>query len=222
MRPSLGAGDAPKSCGDQHQGGSSVREVADDAGPTADLPHESIDGVVGPKASPVLARDGVVAQRCDGSRADNLRRAAQLHLLELASNAVRLEPSLGGVLLGVDGHEHRRDHFHLPAGDYGENIAVEIDDVPLPRRLRVSFAHGFDKSQTLVRDDQVDALQSALLQMAQEVQSAGIVFLGAFHDAQHNPVPFDVDLYVTHRSPHLVKWNSFQVHSSIRTRTFLF
>ena len=89
------------------------------------------------------------------------------------------------VLLGVDRLQHRGHLAHLRRRHVAEDVAVEVHHAPLPARVREELGGALDQPQAGVGDDQLDALEAALLQVLQERRPAGLVLLGALADAEY-------------------------------------
>jgi hypothetical protein len=63
-----------------------------------------------------------------------------------------------------------------------------MDHAALPFCLRIELGQVLDQAQALVGNEQLDALQPALFELAQECCPTGNVFLGPFAPSQNLPV----------------------------------
>ena len=122
----LGARHVAKSGADQHQGGVAVRECPYHSRPSADLPVQPLDHVVGTDARPVLAGKIAVGQRFLDAVLDLLGSLLQLHGAQLGNDSLRLLAGRLLTLLGVDRLEHFCHNFDLGFGHNRENVAVEM------------------------------------------------------------------------------------------------
>ena len=111
---------------DQHQGGISVRERPHHARPSADLPVQPLDHVVGTDARPVFAGKIAVGQRLLNAVLDLLGGLLQLHGAQLGDHGLLLLSGRLFALLSVDRLEHFFHNFDLGFGHNGENVAVEM------------------------------------------------------------------------------------------------
>jgi hypothetical protein len=76
-------------------------------------------------------------------------------------------------------------HLAQLAGRHmAEDVAIEVHHAALPAGFGKELGGALDQAQASLRDDQLDALQAALLEMGQEGAPAGLVLLGAFDDAE--------------------------------------
>ncbi len=63
-----------------------------------------------------------------------------------------------------------------------------MDDTPRPLGFGIELGKVVNQSQTLIRDKQLDALQTAIPQLTQKLSPTGLVFLGPFTHSQDLPV----------------------------------
>lgn len=72
----------------------------------------------------------------------------------------------------------------LRARNMAENVAIEVHRAALPGCVREKLRRTLGKPDVGIRDDEPNALQAACLQMLEEAQPAGLIFLGALDDAE--------------------------------------
>jgi hypothetical protein len=73
---------------------------------------------------------------------------------------------------------------HLLARHVAEDVAVPMNHAALPPGLGEVLGSTLDQAQAGIRDDELDARQAALLEVAEEARPALAVLLGTFADAQ--------------------------------------
>jgi uncharacterized protein YigA (DUF484 family) len=93
----------------------------------------------------------------------------------------------------VDGLEHQRHLAQLAGGGVAEDVAIEVHHAALPTRCREVLCGPLDQAHAGVGHDQLDAAQSATLEMGQEAAPAGLVLLGALDDTENLPVSLGID-----------------------------
>ncbi len=130
--PPLGTCDMPESGRHQHQGRSTVREVANHPGPSPDLPVHPFQNIVGSDPGPVVSWKSHVGQRLVDSFPQDLSRRPQVHVQQLDGLL---------ALLGLDGLEHRSDFRDLFPGHLGQDVPVEMEDATLPVSIRHALVY---------------------------------------------------------------------------------
>ena len=68
-----------------------------------------------------------------------------------------------------------------------------MHNAPLPPRVRQIIGHALDQTATGVGNDQFDALETAVDQVAQESRPARLVLLGALADAEDLTIALGCD-----------------------------
>ena len=164
---------------DQHQGGISVRECPYHPRPSADLPVQPLDHIVGADAGPVFAWEIAVGQRLLNAVLDLLGSLLQLHGPQLGNHCFRFLAGRLFALLGVDRLEHFCHNFDLGFGHNRENVAVEMHRAALVFGVREHLAHGLQHPHALVADDEFHAVQSASAEPLEEADSTGLVLFHA-------------------------------------------
>ena len=168
----------PETGADQQEGRIPVGERAHHPGTTADLAHDAFERVIGAQRAPVFAGEGEVAEGLLDMVLYERGGGRQLHLVEFADDLEHLDPGGGAVLGGVHSLEHGRYWPDLGRGHQRPDVAVEVPDTALVRRLGKELAQALHQSEALVADNQLHALEPAGLQMAQETLPGGLVLLG--------------------------------------------
>ncbi len=93
----------------------------------------------------------------------------------------------GGVGLGEDRAEQRRDHVHLVLGHHGEQVAGEMDPAPLmPHTVEGACDRGH-QAGVLIGDDELHSGQASALQMGEELAPEHLVL--AVADIQPEDLP---------------------------------
>lgn len=169
----------------QVQAGRRVGKRADHAGSPPDLAHDPFQRVVCPQLHPMAVRESVVGQGFPDMGVDEVRRAHKTLAAEFIDDGPGFRFGGGPVLLGVDRLQHMADLAHLGRRHLTEDIAVEMHDTALPAGLRQILGYALDQAPASVRGDQLDTLEPAVEQMAQEPRPAGLVLLGPLADAQN-------------------------------------
>ena len=121
------------------------------------------------------------------------RGGRQLQLSELGHDLEGFGAGGGTVLAGVDGFEHGGHRPDLGRGYQAPDIAVEVNGAALIGHLWVELAQALDQPKALVAGEQLDALESAFLEVAEEVLPGGLVLLGALGDAEYLSVAILLD-----------------------------
>ena len=122
----LGARNMAQPGADQHEGRIAVREAANHTGAAADFPVQSLNYIIGPDASPVLAGEIAVSQRFFNAVLHLPGGLFQLHGAQLLHHGFGFLPGSFLALLGMDRLEHFGYQFHLGARRYREHIAVKV------------------------------------------------------------------------------------------------
>ena len=174
-----------------------IGEGADHAGPSADLLHDPLEGIVGPDLDPVAVWEGVVGQRLADAFLDQFGRPGHPLASQLADHRVRLLLGRVPALLGVDGLEHLGHLAHLGRGHVAENIAEEMHHAALPPCIGKVLSDALHQAPAGIRDDRPHTREAPVHQVAQEGRPAGLVLLGPLADAQDLPVALRV-----HRAGH--------------------
>ena len=120
---------------DQHESGLPIREVADHAGASADLPHNPFHHVVGFQLPPVNPGEGVV---CEGLRDLLLheeRGLVELRLIHLFHDLSGLHHRSLASFLSVNRFQHARHFAHLVVGRVAEHVAIQMHRAALPACL---------------------------------------------------------------------------------------
>ena len=181
----LGTRHVAKSGADQHQGGVAVRECPYHPRPSADLPVQPLNHVVGADARPMLAGKVTVGQCLLNAVLDLFGGLLQLHGAQLGNNGLRLLTGRLFALLGVDRLEHFCHNFDLGFGHNRENVAVEMHRAALVFGVREHLAHGLQHPHALVADDELHAVQAASTEPLEETDPAGLVLFHALCGAQN-------------------------------------
>jgi hypothetical protein len=114
----------------------------------------------------VLRRHGIVTQRLSDAVLDDLGGLGQLHRPQLFNDQASLLLRRFGIFLGLDGLQHRCYFLHLADWHRRPDVAVEVHHAALPLRLGIEVAEVLDQPKALVRHEELDALQLAVLQAA--------------------------------------------------------
>ena len=93
--------------------------------------------------------------------------------MEPSNDLAGVALSRGKVFLGMDGLEHQGHLAQLAGRHMAEDVAIEVHHAALPARLGKELGGTLDKAHAGVGDDQLDTLQAAPLEVAQEGAPAG-------------------------------------------------
>lgn len=189
----LDTGNMARSGADEHEGRVAIRESAYNTGSAANFLIQTLNAIVGADTQPMLIREIHVGQCFSKSSPNLLCSFFQFHPLQVLNDLFCFLSSGSFVLLGVDGLEHLSDQLHFAAGDCGENIAVKVNRASLVFCLRIDFSHSFQHTQTLISNDQLDAVQTASFQLLKEADPAGLVLLHSLSGTQNFTVTVLVD-----------------------------
>ena len=179
----LGARHVAQPCADQHQGGVAIGECPHHTRPSADLPVQPLDHVVGTDARPVLAGKITIGQCLLDAVLDFLGGLLQLHGAQLGDHGFRLLAGRLFALLGVDRLEHFCHNFDLGSGHNRENVAIEMHRAALVFGVRKHLTHGLQHPHALVTDDELHAVQAASTEPLEEADPAGLVLFHALGSA---------------------------------------
>ena len=92
-----------------------------------------------------------------------------------------------------DGLSTGSHQFYFGARNNGKHIAVKMDRAALVFSVRKHFSHGFQHSQTLVSNNELDSLKTSPTKPLEEADPAGLVLLHAFGSTQNLTVAILID-----------------------------
>ena len=155
--------------GDQAQEGGFVGEEAGDAGPALEFLVDPFQGVAGAQSELVgewQSEDGEALGQVGFHPGGEFRSAGGIEGDDFLEAAFRGRP--------IRAVEHAADGFGdggplVQAGDVGLGILLEVELAALPRHGRKDGGAGGAQAGVVVADDELDAVETALLQALEEV-----------------------------------------------------
>ena len=137
-----------------------IREAAHHTGAATDFPVQSLNYIIGPDASPVLAGEIAVSQRLLNAILHLLGSLFQLHRAQLLHHGFGFLPGRSFAFLGVDRLEHLCHQLYLGTRRDREYIAVKVDGTPLVLGFGEYFSHGLQHTEALVSNDEFHTVQT--------------------------------------------------------------
>ena len=158
LLPHLGTGYMAQPGTDQHERRVAVGKTAHHAGASADLPVQSLNGIVGADARPMLRRKIRIGECFFDPIFNLLCGFLQLHFFQFFNDRPGLFTGSFFALLRMDRLEHLGYQFNLGLRYHRENVAVKVDDTALVFGIREHFSHRLQHTHTLVPHDELDTV----------------------------------------------------------------
>ena len=153
----LGTGYMVQPDANQHEGRVAVREGSLHTDPSANLPVQPFNHIVGENPGPVLAGKITVGQRFLNTVLHLLGGLFQFHFPKLGHHGFSLFTGSLLAFLGVDRPEHLSHQLYLEARNGEKHISVKMDCAVLIFVLGQHISYGFQHSQTLVPNNELHA-----------------------------------------------------------------
>jgi hypothetical protein len=178
--------------GDEPQRAVAVREGADAARAPLHLAVQPLEAVGRADARPVLTREG---EELGGGIEARLETGKRLRHLPAQSLSELVEPlaRLGQLRGFEDGAQLLGDPRAKTLGCLGEDVALEVDRTALTSGLGQVATHGGGDAAVVIRDDELDATESALAQLRKQLRPALLALLGPEGYRQQPSMAGEVD-----------------------------
>ena len=152
----------------KHERGLTIREAADNPCSSSDLLHKPLQGVICSYSCPMFHWEGHVGERIQKRLGDLLRCFIEFHGFKPFNDSFSFFNRRLAVLLGVDRLEHISHFAHKLIRHYRENVPVEMHYATLPFCPFKTLSLRFYKANATIRDQELYAMEPALLEAAQE------------------------------------------------------
>ena len=169
----------------QHEGRVAIREGPHHTGPSADLPVQSLNHIVGADPGPVLIGKITVSQRFLNTVIHLLGGLLQLHFPQPGHHDFGLFTGSLFAFLGMDRLEHLGHRLYLGTRNGGKHIAVKVDSAALVFGLRKHFSRSFQHPLALVPNNEFYALQSSAFEPLKEIDPTDLVLFHTLCSAQN-------------------------------------